>query len=416
MESARDIITLAILFTSLYFEVFMLITYLEKRGKLHRQATTAVATHPDLPGVTIIVPCFNEEKTVTGTINSLLALNYPIDKLHIIAVNDGSTDGTLEALEGFKGNSQIHIISKENGGKHTALNLGIEQATTAFVGCLDADSYATPEALLRIMTKFKDQKVMAVVPSLHVYNAKTIIQRMQKTEYLIRTFLHSVLAELNAVFVTPGPLSVFRKSVFEQIGYYKKAHNTEDMEMALRMHANHLTIASAHDAVVYTSSPKTTRILYKQRVRWTSGFFYNTRDYRRVLLKPSHGYIGGFILPLMILSTASVSFIALGFIYDFGHMIQMAAIRFQAIGTHALEWSWPNINWFFVHTSTSVFTTIIALTIVLAFILIGSNLTTGNRPRIGDVACYAFLYSLIAPLWILRSIANVALSKQTVWR
>src|SRR3989338_9600069 len=141
MYSIRDFITLTTLFCSLYFEIFMLITYLESRKTLYGRIKAPTSPDAQFPGVTIIVPCYNEEKTAAKTIESLLHLDYPKDKLHIMAINDGSTDDTALALEKYRGHPQIEIIYKENGGKHTVLNMGIARATTDFVGCLDADSY-----------------------------------------------------------------------------------------------------------------------------------------------------------------------------------------------------------------------------------------------------------------------------------
>lgn len=416
MYSLREIATLGILFMSLYFEIFILVTYLERRKNLLNLKKTAVEQHTDLPGVTIVVPCYNEETTATKTIESLLALEYPSDKLHIMAINDGSTDGTARALEKYASHPQIEIIHKENGGKHTVLNMGIARATTPFVGCLDADSYAKPDALLRIMKQFKNPEIMAVVPSLHIYKPETLIQRMQKTEYLIGVFLRSVLAELRALYVTPGPFSIFRKSVFEQIGYYRKAHNTEDMEMALRMQSHGLRIASAHDAVIYTSSPRTPHKLYKQRVRWTSGFFHNLRDYRGMLLNRKYRHLGGFVLPMMIISAASVLFVVTMFGYDIARSVHSYIIHYQALGFNMFELSWPSFSWFFIHTSPLVFAGMVAFVLVISFIIIGTKLSHGNTPKIFDIACYLCLYSLIAPFWVIRSLMNVVLSKQAVWR
>jgi cellulose synthase/poly-beta-1,6-N-acetylglucosamine synthase-like glycosyltransferase len=417
MESSRDIATLVVLFVSLYFEVFMLITYIEHRKTLKGRLSKPIADYSALPAVTIIVPCFNEEKTAGKTIESLLALDYPQDKLKIVAVNDGSSDGTAALLETYKITyPQIEIIHKENGGKHTALNLAIERATTPFVGCLDADSYAEKDALTRIMKRFEQSEVMAVVPSLHIYNPRSIIQRLQKVEYILGVFLRSTLAELNALYVTPGPFSIFRKSVFETIGYYKKAHNTEDMEMALRMQSNGMKIANAHDAVVYTSSPKTIPKLYKQRVRWTSGFLHNVRDYRSMIFKPQFGHIGGFVLPFMLISTAAVIFVVTTLIYDFINSTSSFITRLDAIGMRAFEWSWPTFDWFYMRTSPIMFGGIVALLTIFTIIYLGSRLSKGNRPKITDIACYTVLYSIIAPFWIIRSVANVALSKQASWR
>ena len=77
------------LFTALYFEVFLLISYLEKKPS---EKTDDLPNY--YPTVSILVPCFNEEKTLEHTVHSLLELHYPKDKLDIFIIDDGSKDGT----------------------------------------------------------------------------------------------------------------------------------------------------------------------------------------------------------------------------------------------------------------------------------------------------------------------------------
>ena len=397
----------------------MLVTYTRRRRLLHGRTKHTPVIHPDLPSVTIVVPCYNEEKTLVNTIKSLLALDYPTEKLHIMAINDGSTDGTHLALQAFAGNSQVEIIYKENGGKHTALNLGIERSTSDFFGCLDADSYVNPDALLRIVKRFNDQEVMAVVPSLHIYKPSTPVQKMQKVEYTLGVFWRSILAELNSLYVTPGPFSIFRKSVFEKVGKYRKAHNTEDMEMAMRLQSNGFKIVCANDAVVHTSSPRSIPKLYKQRVRWTSGTLQNLRDYRKMFFNTKHGHLGALVLPVLIVSTAGIMFVLSGVAYDIWHYLHSLLIRFEALGVRMFEWtglSWHPINWFFVHTSPIVFGSVISLVIVVCFIFIGARLSKVKWPKITDFFWYVALYTVIAPIWLIRSVYNLFTSKQTLWR
>ena len=397
----------------------MLVTYVRRRHLLHGRVKIQPQTHPDLPSVTIIVPCYNEEKTLSATIKSLLALDYPKEKLHIMAIDDGSTDNTRQALQEFAGHKQIEILHKENGGKHTVLNVGIERSTTDFVGCLDADSYVEPDALLRIIKRFNDPEVMAVVPSLHIHKASTPIQKMQKVEYTLGVFWRAILAELNSLYVTPGPFSIFRKSVFSKIGMYHKAHNTEDMEMAMRLQSNGLKIVCANDAVVHTSSPRTIPKLYKQRVRWTSGFLQNLRDYKRLVFNTKHGHLGALVLPVMIISTASIIFIVSGWAYDTWRYVHGALLRFEALGTRMFEWTginWHSWNWFFIHTSPIMIAGLASLVIIISFIIIGARLSKTKWPNILDFLWYGALYSIVAPLWLIRSVINVITSKQTLWR
>ena len=94
---------------------------------------------------------------------------------------------------------------------------------------------------------------------------------------------------VNAIHVTPGPFSIFRKEVFDKIGKYKHAHTTEDIEIALRMQKHHMKIENAPDAYVYTNTPKTVKSLYKQRKRWIYGFIQNALDYRGLFFKKKYG-------------------------------------------------------------------------------------------------------------------------------
>jgi len=126
-----EAIILGIIFISLFFQVFILITFFEKK---ENKLTKNKKGSQILFSVCIIVPIWNEEKTLRGTLQSLLALNYPKDKLEILVVDDGSTDNTLSIANEFKDEPQIRIFSKENGGKHTAVNFGINQTKAELVG------------------------------------------------------------------------------------------------------------------------------------------------------------------------------------------------------------------------------------------------------------------------------------------
>jgi cellulose synthase/poly-beta-1,6-N-acetylglucosamine synthase-like glycosyltransferase len=79
---------------------------------------------------------------------------------------------------------------------------------------------------------------MAVAPTILIKDPKTMLQKAQSVEYDYAIYIKKMLGMLNAIHVTPGPFSIFRKKVFDEIGPYKHAHNTEDQEIALRMHQN----------------------------------------------------------------------------------------------------------------------------------------------------------------------------------
>lgn len=100
----------AFLFVTLYLEVFFLITFFEERSNIKGKPKNAKLSY--YPSATIIVPCWNEESTVAGTVHSLLRLNYPKNKLNIFIVDDGSTDDTWEVVQKFANNPQITLMRK----------------------------------------------------------------------------------------------------------------------------------------------------------------------------------------------------------------------------------------------------------------------------------------------------------------
>ena len=170
MPTIQPLILYFSLFISLFFEVFLLITYFETREKIEIEKIQCDQNTSHFPKVTIIVPCFNEAETVEKTIESLFALNYPKDKLDLLLIDDGSTDHTSEVLKTFKNNPRVKVFSKENeGSKYSALNFGLGKIESELVGCLDADSFVDSEALRRIVPFFKDLSIMAVTPSIKVY-------------------------------------------------------------------------------------------------------------------------------------------------------------------------------------------------------------------------------------------------------
>jgi cellulose synthase/poly-beta-1,6-N-acetylglucosamine synthase-like glycosyltransferase len=416
MQVIQPLILYFTLFVSLFFEVFLLITYFESREKIKIEKEHCDQVISYFPTTTIIVPCFNEGTTVEKTIESLFALDYPKDKLTFLLIDDGSTDNTLEVLQQFENNPQVKVFSKENeGSKFSALNFGLTKIETELVGCLDADSFVDPQALRRIVPYFKDSWIMAVTPSIKIFEPKTILQRVQKIEYSWGIFLRRMLSAIGALYVTPGPFSIFRTRVFTDLGNYKEGHHTEDLELALRMQKNGYKIVNAVDAYVYTIAPGTFRPLHKQRVRWTYGFMKNAYDYKDMFLNKKYGNIGLFILPIATFSIFSSLYLAGSFVWSIGSKITSAVIKYQAVG-----FTWPfthlTFDWFFINTGVFYLVSATALLLGL-FLLVLSLQVANNKIRIGrDLIYYLSIYSFIVPLWLAKSVYNVVLNRKTTWR
>jgi len=401
-------------FISVYIQIFFLITFLEKKRYIvHNPESLKLKYYPT---VTIAVPVYNEEKTIAKTIKSLLALDYPKDKIKIFIVDDGSRDNTWNVIQEFIDNPNIVLIQKENGGKHTAVNLAIDKTEAEFFGCLDSDSMVHPQSLKRILKYFeKDPATMAVAPSIIVYNPKNILQYAQGIEYDMSIYTKKMLGFMGGIHVAPGPFSIFRKRVFDELGKYRKAHNTEDQEIALRMQENGYKIDHCPDAYVYTNAPDSVAKLYRQRLRWIYGFIKNLIDYRRLLFKKKYGTVALFTLPSGLVSIIGVVFLFVNIVGNIFKFIYNKIIQIQTVG-------WGNFfslnyefDWFFLNTKAVLFLAVILYILVIVSVMIGRKMAEGKSGFSFSFFYFIIIYSVVAPFWMLRAIYNAIISKESNW-
>ena len=399
------------LFIGLYFEVFLLISFLEKRPT---QKTTERPLH--YPSVSMIVPCFNEEKTIAGTIESLLSLDYPKDKLHIVVVDDGSTDNTRAIAESYKDNSQVVFFHKENGGKYTALNLGITNTTSDIIGCLDADSFVVKDGLLEMVKMFEsDKTIMALAPAMKVFRPRSILELMQAVEYTFGIFYKKMFDNLSAVSVLPGPFSLYRREVFNTVGLFRHAHNTEDMEITFRMHAHGLKIANAHNAWVYTTVPKTIRALVKQRTRWSQGYLQNSADYWYMYFNPRFGHFGMLVLPFGLIAFFGGLYTA-G--YAFFKLVQYVSTKVLDLWTTQIPLHAPtmsHIGWFYLNTSMMTVLVATMLCMTLLAVYLGQQIAE-TKLSVKSYVSYIAFFGLLAPLWLAQAAWGAIRAKDSAWR
>ncbi len=402
-----------IMFLAVYVQIFFLVTFLEHRKKLIiRKDPISLSRYPS---VTIIVPCYNEEHTVFRSVKSLLELDYPKDKLHLVLVDDGSTDRTFSILKSFENKANIKIYHKKNGGKYTALNLGLLNTQTEFVGCLDSDSLVHPQALKRIMSTFTNgNNLSAVIPSALVYSPSNILEKAQKVEYDLIVYSKKMLGFLGGLHVTPGPFSIFRKKVFDELGPYRKAYNTEDQEIALRMHENGYRIDNCHDAFIYTLAPNTISSLLSQRVRWLCGFLYNLFDYKHLLFNKKFGNLAFFTLPSGLIAILGVILMFSLFISNFISFILRQMVKINIIGM-PFNLNSFRLDFFFINTNSLLFIVIFTYLIISFSLFIGKRISEGKSQLPIGVLYLLPLYGFVAPFWIAKSIWNVVFKRELIW-
>ncbi len=281
-------------FAVIYTSVFWLLILLE-----HRHEVRYDPRPKRFPSITIIIPAYNEEKTIEKSIKSALELEYP-GKKDVIVVDDGSKDGTYKVAAKYS--QKVKVLRKRNGGKADAMNYALKHVKTELYACLDADSFAKKDALLRMVGYFKDPQVASVTPAMKVFEPSNILQKVQWLEYLTSILQRKMAAALDMITVTPGPLSIYRTDVIRKLGGYDTGTVTEDMEIAYRLHANGYKIENSANAEVFTIAPPSIGELYKQRLRWTRGSYQNLRQYWYMVFNRRYGTLGMVLLPLSMLA------------------------------------------------------------------------------------------------------------------
>src|SRR3989344_768389 len=293
--------------------------------------------------VTIIIPAYNEEKSIASTINSAVSLNYSKENLEIIVIDDGSKDKTYEIAREFISdkNQKVRVFTKPNGGKGSALNLGIKKAGGEIIVTMDADTIVHPDSLKKMIGYFYDKEIVSVSPSMGIHNPKGILRRVQQIEYYMGVFLRKSFASMNAIHITPGAFSAYRKIFFEKHGGFDEKNITEDLEVALRIQSHGYILENAEEAAVYTIGPGTFRSLMVQRRRWYTGLMKNLWAYRH-LFGPKKGALGTIVLPtaistifLSVILTVYIVIKALAKIKK--ELLSLSAINFQFQNTFELS-------------------------------------------------------------------------------
>jgi len=329
-----DIVYLTIFGIMLFSTNLWLAVYLFNRGRVH--------SDPELeekPSVTFLVPAYNEENYISDCINSLLDMDYPDDKMEIIAINDGSEDSTLEKLKSF--GDKIQVIDKKNTGKASSMNYALEKVDTELVASMDADSRPQSDYLRRMVAYFQEKDVKGVTPTMKIEEPDTLAQRIIWMEYIYNLLLRKLFSVFNGQFVMPGPGSIYEAEHLKEIGGWDEETLTEDMEVVFRMIEGGAKIRNSTNAFVRTHSPETLGGLFRQRSRWYRGNLNNAIRYRDFFFNPQYGNFGAIILPFNLVWAGLVLFI-------FGHFIfRMGSNAFEWVAdlfTYGLVFSAPSLS------------------------------------------------------------------------
>lgn len=376
-------------------------------------------TDEELPRVTIIIPAYNEEKSIGRTIKSIIASDYPEEKLEILVINDGSEDKTFEIAKKYK-SKLVKVYTKLNGGKGTALNYAIRKAKGEIIFSMDADTFVEPHSVKEMTRYFKNLKVMSVTPSMLIYKPKGILQRAQQAEYLFGLFIRKAFTSVNAIHITPGAFSAYRKTFFDKYGLYDEDNITEDLEMSLRIQHKGYAIEYSPESPAYTIAPNKFKTLMIQRRRWYCGLMQNTWKYKGIF-GPKYGDLGIFVLPItwisIFFSVFIINYLVIRSLFDIQkEFLFLASINFNFISMFSTT------SYFFERLFLQIFTNPIAIFFLLFIIVLGSYMKFATK-KIGKVKnlpgtiiIYFLFFALLFGFWWTISIIYTILNKKITWR
>ena len=249
------------------------------------------------PTVSVIIAAYNEAKVINKTIATLLSSDYPA--LDILVVDDGSKDDTAGVVAAAYGaDPRVTVIRKANGGKASALNLGIKQCRGEIIVALDADTVFAPDTVNKLVRHFADPAIGAVSGNVKVGNRNNPLTIWQAVEYITsQNFDRRAFDLLNCITVVPGAVGAWRKDAVILAGMYSSQTLAEDTDLTFKIRKLGYRIVTDNAALAYTEAPDTLRDLAKQRFRWAFGTLQCLWKHRSAMFNPRYGAFGTVAMP-----------------------------------------------------------------------------------------------------------------------
>ena len=242
------------------------------------------------PTVTVLVAAKNEESVVNGLVRSLLAIEYPADRVQLVVVDDGSTDRTGAFLDEWAAEEPtircIHRRAGDAAGKSAALNAALPVATGEVIVVFDADHRPAPDAVRRLVSHFRDPRVGAVQGRCEIQNpGDSMVARLVSIDYfagyLVNEYGRQLLFQLPAY---GGANCAVRAASVRAAGGWNEGSVTEDTDLTLRLLLRGERVRYDVFAVDREEGAVTLSRYWRQRYRWARGHQQVWRDYRRQVL------------------------------------------------------------------------------------------------------------------------------------
>ncbi len=253
---------------------------------------------PHLPRTAVLIPAWNEAPVLTASVEGLLALRYPADRLRIVVVDDASTDETPEVMRRLTGRHPgrvVHLRREDGGqGKAHTLNHGLAHVLAddwaEAVLVMDADVVFDRDALLRMTRHLADPRVGAVTAYIKEGSGK---QGNYLTRYIAFEYITAQAAArraqnvLGVLACLAGGAQLHSRDSLEAIGgRIDTSTLAEDTVTTFETQLTGRRVVFDGYATVLAEEPGDLAGLWKQRLRWARGNLQVTHRYRHVWFRP----------------------------------------------------------------------------------------------------------------------------------
>ena len=411
MLEILTIIYLVYIFVALYFLSLFTLTFIQNKKEIF-----SAPKSNKIYSLSIVIPCYNEEASIEGTIQSVLDSDYRgLEKIFV--VDDCSTDNSYKIIKKIEEkHPQVVALQtpKNTGNAGGAKDYGAEFAKTELIGFVDADSYPDKEAISSMAGFFDDPLIGAVTTRILVKTRNNFLRKMQAIEYKVIAFTRKLLEFLDSVYVTPGPLVLYRRKAFLEIGGFDKKNMTEDIEATWHLIYLGYKIRMSFLSKSMTVAPDTLRKWFKQRIRWNIGGYQTILKYKNCFFRK--GMLGYFILPFFSIS------LVLG-VFGLGILFYRTARRFllsylstkSSIASQTAILALQDIN---LNPSVLNFLGAVLFVLGLWFVFFALNLVNkhvGEKENFFSVIFYSLVYILLRPIVIIVSLYKFFTGKYS-WR
>ncbi len=372
-------------------EIVILVLSLRREPPAKAAFVARMQNHPPL--VSVLLPGYNEAKTLETTVVALREQSYP--NLEIIVVSDGSTDGMGEIGRKFARLGWVRYFEHRiRGGKSSAANFALNAARGDYIVICDADSTFDTDSVWYLMAEFYRPNVTAVAGNLRVRNfATNLLTRCQAMQYLMSIGVgRRVTAWFGMLFIVSGAFGAFRREALLSVGGWDTGPG-EDADLTTKSRVIGGQVAFAPKAMCMTDAPDKWYAYFRQQMRWNrSTVRFRLRRYRWMLYPMHRPFVWTNVLGMLD--------------------VVVFQIIFAAIFPFYLIWlydAYPNLFWYIVAS-------IMLLYVVVNYIHFAIAVAFSERKRMDlRLAIYIPLYGLFMGWW-LRTVRLLAYADEWLFQ